>query len=159
MLLEGSCACGAVTFTVETPAPYPYCRCYCPDCRKTTGSGGFASWMVANADSLQVTGDDQLAKYHGECPDGHETPGARHFCRKCGSHLWFFDPRWPDDLHPFASAIDTPLPLPPKYVEYNLAHIAPWVPRPEAGPAHELCDGSYTVGMKEWHRRNGLAED
>ncbi len=66
--------------------------------------------------------------------------------------------RLPEDLHPFASAIDTPLPEPPKTVDYFLAHKASWVPRP-SGPRHEAFDEAYTVGMKDWHRRNGLFED
>jgi hypothetical protein len=32
----------------------------------------------------------------------------------CGSALWVWDPRWPELVHPFASAIDTELPVPPK---------------------------------------------
>ena len=158
MLLEGSCACGAVHFSVETAAPWPTHRCYCPDCRKATGSGGFATWMVADTSTLKTEGEEHLSRYHGECPDGHETPGERVFCSKCGSHLWFFDPRWPTDVHLFASAVDTPMREPPKYVDFNLAYKAPWVARPE-GPEHELCEDAYQVGMMEWHRRNGLAEE
>ncbi len=33
---------------------------------------------------------------------------------KCGSALWRWDPRWPELIHTHASAIDTPLPKPPK---------------------------------------------
>ncbi len=38
----------------------------------------------------------------------------RHFCKKCGSALWLWDPGWPELVHPFASAIDTDLPVPPE---------------------------------------------
>lgn len=159
MRLEGSCACGAVKFTVETPAPMPYCRCYCPDCRKTSGGGGFTAWMIALAETLEVEGKENLALYAHECPDGRasEEGGGRRFCKHCGSHLWFFDPRWPRDLHPFASVIDTPLPVPAKTVDYYTAHKASWVPLPEGG-AHEICEEAYTVGMIDWHRQNGFYE-
>ena len=48
MKLEGSCHCGAVRFTMESPAPYPYIRCYCSICRKTGGGGGYASIVSGN---------------------------------------------------------------------------------------------------------------
>ncbi|NWC98411.1 GFA family protein, partial [Pseudomonas sp. P7779] len=42
MQLEGSCHCGAVSFSLESAHPYPYQRCYCSICRKTQGGGGYA---------------------------------------------------------------------------------------------------------------------
>jgi hypothetical protein len=39
MLLEGSCHCGAVHFSVESEHPYPFNLCYCSICRKTAGAG------------------------------------------------------------------------------------------------------------------------
>jgi hypothetical protein len=35
--------------------------------------------------------------------------GVVRFCSVCGSALWVWDPRWPERVHPFASAIDTDL--------------------------------------------------
>ena len=42
MHLEGSCHCGAVTFSVEAHSPVPFMHCHCSICRKTAGSGGYA---------------------------------------------------------------------------------------------------------------------
>ncbi|MEX1034859.1 MAG: hypothetical protein WDZ54_02815 [Sneathiella sp.] len=42
MKLEGSCHCGAVTFSLTTKHPYPFNYCYCSICRKTQGAGGSA---------------------------------------------------------------------------------------------------------------------
>ncbi len=42
MLLEGSCHCGSVKFSVESAEPVPFMRCYCSVCRKTAGSVGYA---------------------------------------------------------------------------------------------------------------------
>ncbi len=42
MLLEGSCHCRAVRFSVRSAHPYPFNLCYCSICRKTAGSGGYA---------------------------------------------------------------------------------------------------------------------
>lgn len=35
MLLDGSCHCGSVRFTVHAPHPYPFNLCYCSICRKS----------------------------------------------------------------------------------------------------------------------------
>ena len=56
MLLEGSCHCGAVRFSVESPHPYPYQRCYCSICRKTAGGGGYAINLSGSAETLLVWG-------------------------------------------------------------------------------------------------------
>ncbi len=49
MLLEGSCHCGAVKFSVESYTPYPYMRCYCSICRKTAGGGGYTINIMGQA--------------------------------------------------------------------------------------------------------------
>ncbi|HET7032062.1 MAG TPA: GFA family protein, partial [Casimicrobiaceae bacterium] len=54
MKLEGSCSCGAVTFSVSSQTPYPYMRCYCSICRKTAGGGGYAINIMGDAASLKV---------------------------------------------------------------------------------------------------------
>ena len=109
MKLEGSCHCGAVSFQVNSRTPYPFNYCYCSICRKTAGGGGFAINLMADTPSLQVKGSSNLAIYQATI-DGKTSTAMRHFCRQCGSHLWLWDPRWPDLIHPLASAIDTELP-------------------------------------------------
>ena len=42
MKIDGSCHCGAVRFSVQSPQPYPFNLCYCSICRKTAGGGGYA---------------------------------------------------------------------------------------------------------------------
>ena len=44
-----------------------------------------------------------------------------------GTGLWLFSPEWPELIHPFASAIDTPLPVPPEHTHLMLGSKAPWV--------------------------------
>jgi hypothetical protein len=55
MRLEGSCRCGAVSFSVDSHTPYPYQRCYCSICRKSAG-GGYAINIMGLADTLKVKG-------------------------------------------------------------------------------------------------------
>ncbi|WP_104204026.1 GFA family protein [Billgrantia saliphila] len=154
MLLEGSCHCGAVRFRVESPHPYPYQRCYCSICRKTAGGGGYAINLGGRYETLSVEGVEQIAIYHALI-EGEESPGERHFCSRCGSALWVYDPHWPELVHPFASAIDTPLPVPPERVHLLLDSKANWV-EPQVGP-HDQCFEHYPQeSLAEWHERLGL---
>ena len=120
MKLEGSCHCGAVKFTVASHTPYPYMRCYCSICRKTAGGGGYAINIMGDARSRSpCAAASSSACYRARIRDkagarGTLSPARRHFCAKCGSALWVWDPRWPEWVYPFASAIDTPLPKPPE---------------------------------------------
>ncbi|WP_423815148.1 GFA family protein, partial [Pseudomonas viridiflava] len=57
----------------------------------------------------------------------HASTAERHFCSQCGSALWLFSPEWPELIHPFASAVDTPLPVPPEHTHLMLGSKAPWV--------------------------------
>ena len=79
----------------------------------------------------------------------------RHFCLKCGSALWLWDPRWPELIHPHASAIDTPLPKPSEVVEAALAYAANWVDVPK-GKKHVHCREWPNESLKEWHQRHQL---
>jgi hypothetical protein len=155
MRLEGSCHCGAVRFSLQSHTTYPYARCYCGICRKTAGSGGFGIFILGLGRTLAVEGGDAVTEYRARLSDGSTSPARRGFCKHCGSPLWLFDPRWPDHLHPFASAIDTPLPLPPAHTDYFLASRAPWTVLHEGGDIERL-DGPYTVGMEDWHKQRGL---
>ena len=83
------------------------------------------------------------------------SPAKRHFCLKCGSALWLWYPRWPQLIHPHASAIDTPLPKPPEVVEATLAYAANWVDVPK-GKKHVHCREWPNESLKEWHQRHQL---
>src|SRR5690606_14109559 len=107
-------------------APVPYLRCYCSICRKTAGGGGYAINLGAKADTMEVTGKRHIRMFHARI-DGEESPAERRFCGRCGSALWLWDPRWPELIHPFASAIDTDLPVPPEQVHIMLGSKANWV--------------------------------
>jgi hypothetical protein len=99
-------------------------RCYCSICRKTAGGGGYAINLGADAATLKVLkGKRDLRVYRATLRDGdaeHTSSGQRHFCGRCGSALWLWDPTWPELVHPHASAIDTPLPKPAENVHLML---------------------------------------
>jgi hypothetical protein len=163
MLLEGSCHCRAVRFRVRSRHPYPFNLCYCGVCRKTAGGGGFAINLGAEADTLEVDGREQVRVYHariGDPEDGepHESPAERHFCGICGSALWLWDPRWPELIHPFASAIDTPLPTPAERTHLMLEFKASWV-EPAIGPRDQQFARYPEESIAAWHQRLGVTAD
>jgi len=154
MLLRGSCHCGGVRFEVESAHPYPYNLCYCSICRKTAGGGGFAINLGADAASLKVVGEENCGSYRALIDDV-PSQAERRFCRLCASALWIYDPRWPELLHPFASAIDTELPRPPERTHLMLASKASWV-EIDIGP-HDACFDEYPrESIAAWHQRLGL---
>ena len=157
MLLEGSCHCGAVRFSVESPEPYPFMRCYCSICRKTAGGGGYAINLGALSDTLEVEGKKNVSVYQARI-DGKQSSARRHFCSVCGSALWVFDPHWPELVHPFASAIDTPLPKPPERDHIMLDYAAPWCEIP-SGPGERHFPEYPDESLADWHQRHGLRDD
>jgi len=161
MHLEGSCHCGAVRFSCESRHPQPYQRCYCGICRKTNGGGGYAINIEAAADSLQVEGRDHVKVYRAMIERDGEMKRSRlerHFCAECGSHLWAFHPNWPELLHPIATAIDTPLPVPPEYVHLMVGSKANWV-RIEGLPGDRQFDQYPEESLADWHKKRGLEVD
>ena len=157
MKLKGSCHCRRVDFSLESDHPYPYNLCYCSICWKTAGGGGYAINLSGDADSLQVKGDADVKVYQARIadPDTGQTtlsPARRHFCAHCGSALWAWDPRWPELIHPFASAIDTPLPLPPERTHLMLASRANWVEL-HADPQDHQFESYPDESIAEWHTR------
>lgn len=154
MELEGSCHCGGVRFRLRSRHPVPFNLCYCSICRKTGGGGGYAINLGGDHASLELEGRENLSVYRAVI-DGAESPAERHFCARCGSALWVWDPRWPELVHPFASAIDTALPAAPERTHLMLASKAAWVPV-EPGPDDRCFDGYPEESIADWHRRLGL---
>lgn len=155
--LEGSCRCGAVRFALDSHTPQPYQLCYCSICRKQAGGGGYAINIMGEADTLAVEGRDALGIYRADI-DGETSSGQRNFCTRCGSALWLFDENWPELIHPFASAIDTPLPRPTERVHLMLADKPDWV-EARVGPNDRTFDGYPEESIEDWHRSRGLWVD
>lgn len=160
MKLKGSCHCQSVTFECETHSPYPYMRCYCSICRKTAGGGGYAINIMGVADTLKVKGKQFISVYKARLTPSKKSKsklstGQRHFCKKCASCLWMFDPTWPDLIHPFASAIDTDLPKPPKEVCLMLDFAANWCDIPSTKKAEHFKKYP-ELSIEDWHKKNKL---
>lgn len=161
MQLQGSCCCKSVSFSVESPHPYPFMLCYCSICRKTQGGGGFAINVGALYDTLVINGEEQIASF-SPMYTNHETgvyessTGKRNFCSKCGSGLWVWDPRWPELVHPYASVIDTPLPVPPERSHIFLDSKPGWVHVSDSLQDKHFAAFPDTTSLAEWHEKHGL---
>jgi hypothetical protein len=147
MKLEGSCHCGAVTFSLQATDAEPYLYCYCSICRKTAGGGGYAINLFGKAATLKVRGKRNIRVYRvrgdkvsgGTRADkGKLSEARRSFCGTCGSALWVWDPRWPKLIHPFASAIDSELPKAASRTHIMLDYAPRWVPVPKADRRNRL---------------------
>ena len=161
MQLDGSCHCGAVRFSVTSRTPQPYMRCYCSICRKTAGGGGYAINIMGEGETLKLEGAENIGVYRARAVEGDPdliSPARRHFCRHCGSALYVSDPRWPQWVHPFASAIDTPLPVPEERAHIMLEHKASWLEVPEG--ARDPGFAEYPdQSIEDWHKARGLYEE
>jgi len=136
-------------------------RCYCSICRKTAGGGGYAINIMGKADTLQVKGAKHIKIYHAKIKDNDHltiSAGERHFCKHCGSCLWVFDPSWPELIHPFASAIDTPLPKAPHETYIMLNYAAPWC-KISKNKQNKYFMEYPDESIEEWHKRLNLYED
>ena len=158
-LLKGSCRCGKVHFSLQSSAPYPYQLCYCSICRKSAGGGGFAINLLGDSETLKIRGGKFIGIFRAVIADarGHcdTSTGRRNFCTGCGTALWLYDPAWPELVHPFASAIDTRLPVPPSKVHLMLKFKAPWV-QPDFGRGDKKFQLYPRQSIEEWHRQRGL---
>ena len=162
MKLIGSCHCGGVRFKLRSAHPYPFNLCYCSICRKTAGGGGYAINLGGDFSTLEIQGGKNITAYRAstgsdESEKTEESPARRHFCRICGSALWAWDPRWPELVHPFASAIDSDLPVAPERTHLMLNSKASWV-EPQVGKKDRVFPKYPDESLAEWHKRLSLEE-
>jgi hypothetical protein len=140
----------------------PYQLCYCSICRKTAGGGGFAINLMGDMKSLKLRGKKVIRIFHAKIEDDdgvcEKSRGQRHFCSRCATALWLYDPRWPELVHPFASAIDSPLPQPPSKVHLMLKFKPFWVV-PDFGRGDARFQKYPKLSIEDWHRKRGLWSD
>ena len=109
---------------------------------------------------MKVTGKRFLGIYRARVPGKGRTgtrlsSARRHFCIRCGSALWLWDPTWPELVHPHAGAIDTPLPVPPENVHCLVGSKASWV-KIEGNPDDPCFNHYPDMSLAQWHQSKGL---
>ncbi|KAN0079930.1 Mss4-like protein [Tylopilus felleus] len=159
--LKGSCHCGAVRFTVDSHTPVPYQLCVCSICRKVGGTGGSIN-LGAIAKTLHIIqGKDDIRVYRAvldrDTPKESIASSERNFCSRCSAMLWLYDESWPELLHPFASAIDSPPLEPPEQMVVAKADSKPdYVRLPEG--AKKVYKHYGPDSIEEWHKKHGKYE-
>lgn len=111
---------------------------------------------------MLLEGEADLSVYRAvirneETGKSEKSPARRHFCKVCGSALWVWDPRWPELVHPLASAIDSELPVPPERTHLMVGSKAPWVELDE-GPNDKVFDQYPDESIAAWHKRHGVED-
>ncbi|KAJ6453165.1 Mss4-like protein [Mycena sanguinolenta] len=157
--LKGSCHCGAVRFSLQSSTAVPYQLCLCSICRKVGCAGGSIN-LGGHFKTLKVeTGQEHISIYKAvlnrDTPEERIASSERSFCAKCSAMLWLYDKTWPELVHPFASAIDSPaLEVPEKMVCLMTDSKPDYVRLPEG--AKELYPEYPQFSLEDWHKKNGL---
>ena len=117
--------------------------------------------LGAIASTLKVSSPEaasKIKKYHAIADRGKPTEkrvnSERSFCSECGTHLWVFDDTWPGLIHPFASCIDTELPISEEMVVLMMKSKASWVRLPEGKT--KLYDEYPELSIDDWHKKHGV---
>ena len=98
MLYKGSCHCGRVQFSVESPDTVEVEQCNCSVCSKS----GFLHLIVPKAKFHLDCGEDDLTSY------SFNTGVAKHyFCRHCGIKPFYVPRSNPDGIDVNVNALDT----------------------------------------------------
>ena len=165
MELQGSCHCRRIYFSVISHTPQPFMYCYCSICRKTQGGSGAAINIMGDYRTLIIQQGEQYLKmyqavqnYEEPLEKRHLVGNHRYFCQECGSYLYAYNPKYPDNVYPYASAIDTPLPKAVEAVHIMQDFKANWVPVPQS--TSEVASKVYARypdigGIEIWHKKNG----
>ncbi|WP_306113238.1 MULTISPECIES: GFA family protein [unclassified Roseovarius] len=97
-MAQGSCLCGAVTFTVETALKDPL-ACHCKQCRQQ--SGHYFAAAHAPKEAVNFSRQDGLTWFRAS------DIASRGFCRECGATL-FWRADHGDEIAVALGAIDGP---------------------------------------------------
>lgn len=98
MLYKGSCHCGEVTFSVESPSAVEVEQCNCSVCSKS----GFLHLIVPKSKFRLLTGEEALTRYT------FNTGVAKHyFCKHCGIKPFYTPRSNPDGVDVNLNALDT----------------------------------------------------
>jgi hypothetical protein len=121
--LTARCCCGAAALRSSVPHK-GVIHCHCNQCRRQSGAA-FTTWVSLLREATAIDGEDMLLSHEVSAN------GSRHFCKRCGSHLFTVDRRYPKVLGVPAGVVDDPSSLVPSG-HYFVSHKAPW---------HEISDG------------------
>ncbi|KIR29288.1 hypothetical protein I307_05953 [Cryptococcus deuterogattii 99/473] len=157
VLLEGTCHCKSVKYTVESNTPVPFQLCQCSICRKVGGYMGSVN-MMGNTKTLNIIrGKDKIKVYVAAVEfDENDKPtkmgnSKRSFCTECSSMLWNYHDEWPDP---------NPLPSIPESASL-ICIMRDSCPKHVPVPAGAKVYGGYGPGdsIEGWHKENNRWAD
>ncbi len=114
--------------------------------------GEYATLKVDDREHVRV---DRARIRDSDSGEIKRSPVQRNFCALGASALSVWNPRWPQLVHPFASAIDTDLPIPPERTHLMLSSKASWV-QLCGKPRDQHFPGYPAESIAGWHERLGL---
>lgn len=123
-MLNGSCACGKITYEISGSLIGPVTYCHCWRCRKHSGSS-FGTTAGVKASELKFTSGAELLSFW------ESSPGVRrHFASCCGSPVYKSEEASPGVLGFRLGTLDVD-PGQKVVQHYMIESKAPWV---------EVCD-------------------
>jgi hypothetical protein len=118
------CACGQASITLSAP-PALHGVCHCTNCKRRTGS---AFGISAYFDKSAVVGTDgETVTYAFRDKQNHDQ--ERHFCKRCGTTLFWFISSLPDKIG-VAGGCLSESPMPEPTFSASEAGRIPWVTLP-----------------------------
>ncbi|MEE8435544.1 MAG: GFA family protein [bacterium] len=109
------------------------------------------------AETLRVEGMERFGTYRALTEDGGQSLSHRHFCVSRDCALWVSNPSYAEWVYPFAPAIDTLRPTPPRRERMMENYRPRWT-----RSGDESGDGHFpdypSVSILGWHRHHGLLE-
>ena len=120
---KGQCHCGAVRYEMTADTIHQ-ALCHCSDCRRHSGAP-MVAWGLVAKDQLRVEGE--TTEY------ASSENGRRHFCRSCGTALFYTNEQvFPDQIDVQIATLDDPGAIQPS-AQIQTAERISWMER-----AHEL---------------------
>jgi hypothetical protein len=126
MPITGGCLCGAVRYEA-TEAPTWVALCHCRDCRRAVAAP-LVGWAAFRSDAFTILAGDP-ATYQSS-PEV-----VRTFCGRCGTSLWGFDNRSPDQTFVLLGSFDDAEELPPEFHSWR-SHRLSWLETSDSLPRY-----------------------
>lgn len=133
-MMTGGCLCGALRYEADgRPTLMGYC--YCPDCRKASGSG-FIPFIGFDAAAIRFTG--AARQFRSRSYRGSEA--VRNFCPACGGLVFGGDVGSDTSHTVYAGSLDDPSGFVPTIAIFTRDRPA-WVPLPPGLASFETKPG------------------
>lgn len=131
-LRTASCHCGQIELACEG-APRKISMCHCLECQRRTGSAFSIAVFYAREMVRVERGDPASFKR----PSASGKPVTFHFCRRCGSNLYWEPERLPGLIGVAVGAFADPgFPAPEQSVWTQDKHL--WLNLPDSLAQHEM---------------------